>query len=466
MKSHSILIVVACINTWLVSAGVIYGWSALHDLLVRENQFPDHQESHLQTIFTTAFIFLSVATMVYGVTLDSFGPRFTTLAGIFLFFIGNIMMALSDYKKLNMFIPAFSLIGAGGIAPFLCHFNFANVFENAGKSKALYISIINGIFNVSGFNYLLIPALNLSRKEFFLIYACIAVLAFIACALTYPDKILLPGDKITLPIMKILKRRCGEEEEEVDGAALLLKQEVPKSNEEGVDEKREWDHQMQLVKETMYTRRFLMLVYWYSFALLTISSTTASIPDILSKYSNRPIVNHHDLYSSIISPILSNVAFIFAPLSGVLISMKWGGFPLAFAVVNVSTLFVLSFSILPTSWGIEVQLVTLIAQAAQKGILFNTFYSFLAIKFPMEINGTLISIVTLCSSIIGTFNYLLVFLTQDVFHGSYVPVNCALIVLILPSLLMSFFSKNSTADIKLIRDDESVEESSSSAHHI
>lgn len=405
---------VSLVNTAVLSGGLIYGWGPIHQMLMDEGQFVElclgsdcsAQKTALQAIFSSAFIALSIMSVVFGISLDHLGPRFTVVCGLLLSTVGNVLFAYSDSQHFNMFLAGYCLIAGGGIAPFLCHFNFANAFSN----PALYISVVNGLFNVAGFVYMTIPLFEVSRKSFFLLYAMLNLLGIVSVCLTYPRRSLRPGAIVKLPLMRLFRGSS-----EVHAELLSNAEEAVEEDNAPVESAKLMDY--------AFSKPLLWIVLWYSLVLMGLSFMTGAIPDILNAYPES------ELYVNTILPIVSNVAFVFAPLSGFTISHF--GFTSAFMTVNLSTTGFLLFALLPGS--IHWQLLTLIASAVLKGVFFNTFYTFLALKFPAEINGSLVAISTGSAAAFGTANYGWAYLVQHVFHGSYLVTNLIITVLLVPT---------------------------------
>ena len=152
------------ITNYFVSCGLIYGWAGLQRQLRAEGQFsgncdssashPDCvlQDSQLNTIAQVAFNMANVATVVHGFGIDRYGPRGNAIVGGMTFSIGMILLAVSDSSSLNIFIPAYTMIGWGGIAVFLASFQFANLFSKPN----LWRSILNALFTAAGLIFTII----------------------------------------------------------------------------------------------------------------------------------------------------------------------------------------------------------------------------------------------------------------------------------------------------------------------
>lgn len=464
-SSKWILTVVCMLNTWLLSGGVIYGWAPIHTMLLNEFKAVTHcdqvvsdndvicpkEEAQLERMFQTSFNMLSIMSFVFGGLADRIGPRLTTSIGISAIIAGTVIMALASVERFYLFIIAYSLVGGGGIAPFLCHFNFANLFTR----KILFISVVNGLFNVSGFNYLLFPILSLSRKSFFFGYASIALVCLLLVLATYPNRAYSPGDTCTLPVFELFQRN-SESGQRSDEQSWLLE-----SGEESRRQSNQYLPQDADLEKTPFSKkivpilssnRFISLATWYSLSLLIVAFMAGALPDILSRFSSRPFYKGKDVYSDFIIPIISNSSFLFAPLSGIIIETF--GFRLLLLITNMCTSLILICSIFPLSFTIHAQLLTLLFVAFQKGFLFSAFYSLLAVEYPIEVNGTLISIITASAAIVGLANYGLIPLTQHIFHGNYLWVKLGLLILTLPIYWILFTKPNRRVLVVTPKSDE------------
>ena len=84
--------------------------------------------------------------MVHGFALDRFGVRANAVCGGLLFTIGMLLLSVSQSASFNAFIPAYTLLGWGGIAVYLSSFQFANLYHN----KPLWRAILASLFTSAG----------------------------------------------------------------------------------------------------------------------------------------------------------------------------------------------------------------------------------------------------------------------------------------------------------------------------
>ncbi|RHY88636.1 hypothetical protein DYB37_004311 [Aphanomyces astaci] len=106
------------------------------------------QEVFLQVVFSTSFLFLSAANVIFGLCIDIVGPRVAAITGVLIATVGNICVAYGDstaYDGIGI-IAGYGLIGMGGMGLFLSSFQVINLFENQG----IPCSIMSSLFNLSG----------------------------------------------------------------------------------------------------------------------------------------------------------------------------------------------------------------------------------------------------------------------------------------------------------------------------
>ena len=170
-------------------------------------------------MFTITLAIMNAASAVIGVMVDTVGPRVATLFGLVLSCVGFVLMANADSVNFDVFVLSFALIGSGGIGPYFAHFNFSNLFR---KYQGIFISVVTGLFNISGLNFywlfslagpLLRSTYGLSSEEVryyvFIVYAVLAGACMIVVALLYPDRAYHDGDVCVLPVQTAFAKCTG-----------------------------------------------------------------------------------------------------------------------------------------------------------------------------------------------------------------------------------------------------------------
>ena len=228
-----ILTVFFLLNNFLLTCGVVYGWSGLLRLLKSEGQFSDSsctsptqpctsQDNQLNTIATVAFNLANAATVVHGFTLDWYGVRSNAVFGGFLFTIGMLLLSVSSSASFNAFIPAYAMMAWGGVAAFLSSFQFANLYDKPN----LWRSIVNALFTAAGLIFTVINWLHeahIDRATVLGAYSCVAAALTLGMIALYPTHAYDKGDECSLPIVEWytgytpLKKQKGEAASEQNG---------------------------------------------------------------------------------------------------------------------------------------------------------------------------------------------------------------------------------------------------------
>ena len=206
----AVLTVFFLATNFLVTAGVMYGWAGLQRQLIREGQFSSgcpalgqcsSQDYQLGLIPIVAFNLANLATVVHGFTLDRFGVRANAVSGGLLFTLGMLLLSVSDSASFNAFIPAYTLLGWGGIAVFLASFQFANLYAQPNTWRA----IINALFTSAGISFTLVDwayQAQYKRDTVLGVYTSIAAVLTVGMLALYPVDAYEKGDECSLPIVE------------------------------------------------------------------------------------------------------------------------------------------------------------------------------------------------------------------------------------------------------------------------
>lgn len=211
-----ILTVFMLLNAFITPGGIIYGWPGFTDLLKKEGQYREgcesedfdetcgSQDNKLNNIFAVGANIATVATIVYGFTLDRYGVRLNALSGALLMCVGFVLVGLSDAREggsMDAFMPGFSMIAFGGLGTYLSAFQFRVLF----KRPTMILAIQSALFGLSGLTFTFFKFLaeqhDISRKTSFLGYACLVAFCALSMLLLYPRYSYQPGDSVQLPVL-------------------------------------------------------------------------------------------------------------------------------------------------------------------------------------------------------------------------------------------------------------------------
>jgi hypothetical protein len=157
----------------------------------------------LNAIFAVGANIATVATIVYGFTLDRYGVRMNAFSGALLMALGFVLLAYSESSggPFDAFIPGFSLVAFGGIGTYLPAFQFSVLF----KRPTMILSIQSALFGVAGLTFTFFKYLyedhGITRKTSFLCYAGLVGFCGVNMLLLYPAKSYRHGDQVFLPVL-------------------------------------------------------------------------------------------------------------------------------------------------------------------------------------------------------------------------------------------------------------------------
>lgn len=141
------------------------------------------RNSYLTSIYTVGVSANIASYVVWGIILDSIGPRFTSVCSISLALLGNILFAIANDTSRNVFHVAAVLVGVGGIGVHLSGFHIANSapLKYVGLASAMFPCL----FNVSSVIYPLFNVFNLGGLSRASIFAGFSVIMAIAAVLEF-----------------------------------------------------------------------------------------------------------------------------------------------------------------------------------------------------------------------------------------------------------------------------------------
>ncbi|GMF48791.1 unnamed protein product [Phytophthora fragariaefolia] len=328
---RAVVVVTAAVLVVLCSGGLVLGFGPVYSLLVDEGQWselcaPDEelsgvtcasQEVRLQYIYSTAFLCLSFANVASGLSLDVIGARLTVCFGLVISIIGNILLALGQSTDGNgvSIIAGYSLIGVGGYGVYISAFQLVLLFPPEQQGRIT--SIMSGLFNFSGYVYLLLQIRGMTREGFFLGYAVLVGLCFVVAFVLFPlNSVSLTSKTYTL-------------------SGFTLKWPAvtkPKSMWPAL--------RSQLGRKDLWF--FAIFFGWVS----TINAFIGgAIPNIIYK-NDSDDESLGDLYVNYLQPLITNGTFIYTPLLGWVIDKY--GCRVVFFVTLLSTHAVIVLLLVPS----------------------------------------------------------------------------------------------------------------------
>ncbi|GMF65218.1 unnamed protein product [Phytophthora lilii] len=413
---RAVVIVIAALLVVLCSGGLVLGFGPVYTLLVDECQWselcaPDEeisgvtcakQEVKLQYIYSTAFLCLSFANVASGISLDVIGARFTVCFGLVISVIGNILLAFGQSTEGNgvSIIAGYSLIGVGGYGLYISAFQLVLLFPPEQQGRIT--SFMSGLFNFSGYVYLLLEIHGMTRKGFFLGYAILVVVCLVVAFVVFPlNSVSLTSETYTLSGFTMKWPTVTK----------------PKSMWPAL--------RSQLGRKDLWF--FAIFFGWVSMINAFIGG---AIPNIIYKdASDNESVG--DLYVNYLQPLITNGTFIYTPLLGWIIDKY--GCRIVFFVTLLSTHIVIVLLLVPS---LTAQTFMLIIFAFEQSAFYTLQFAYILLTFPAEVYGSVQAFLAACSFLMGLLNYAFTPWVQNGLGGDYLVV---LLIMAAPVLVMYFF---------------------------
>ncbi|EGZ18121.1 hypothetical protein PHYSODRAFT_315112 [Phytophthora sojae] len=398
------VIVTAAVLVVLCSGGLVLGFGPVYSLLVDEGQWselcaPDEeisgvtcasQEVKLQYIYSTAFLCLSFANVASSITLDVIGARLTVCLGLVISIIGNVLLALGQSTDGNgaSIIAGYSLIGLVLLFP--------------SEQQGRITSIMSGLFNFSGYVYLLLQIHGMTREGFFLGYAVLVAVCLVVAFVLFPlNSVSLTSKTYTLSGFKMRWPAVTK----------------PKSMWPAL--------RSQIGRKDLWF--FALFFGWIS----TINAFIGgAIPNIIYK-NDGDDESLGDLYVNYLQPLITNGTFIYTPLLGWIIDKY--GCRVVFFVTLLSTHLVIVLLLVPS---LTAQTFMLVLFAFEQAAFYTLQFAYILLTFPAEVYGSVQAFLAACSFLMGLLNYAFTPWVQNGLGGDYLVV---LLIMAAPVLVMYFF---------------------------
>ncbi|KAE9281034.1 hypothetical protein PF001_g23958, partial [Phytophthora fragariae] len=415
--------VAAAVLVVLCSGGLVLGFGPVYSLLVDEGQWselcaPDEavsgvtcasQEVKLQYIYSTVFLCLSFANVASGVSLDVMGARLTVCFGLVISVVGNVLLALGQSTDDNgvSIIAGYSLIGVGGYGVYISAFQLV-LFPPEQQGRIA--SVMSGLFNLSGYVYLLLQIHGLTRESFFLGYAVLVAVCLVVAFVLFPlNSVSSTSETYTLSGFTMKWPTVTK----------------PKSMWPALSS--------QIGRKDLWF--FAVFFGWVS----TINAFIGgAIPNIIYK-NDGDDDSLGDLYVNYLQPLITNGTFIYTPLLGWVID-KFGCRVVLF-VTLLSTHVVIVLLLVPS---LTAQTFMLVLFAFEQSAFYTLQFAYILLTFPAEVYGSVQAFLAACSFLMGLLNYAFTPWVQNGLDGDYLVVLLimaapVLLIMAAPVLVMYFF---------------------------
>lgn len=138
----------------------------------------DRQRLRLNLMLTIAVTILNLVCFPLGIMVDRWSPRWVGMAGSIIATLGSLLFAFSNSKTFDLFIPAYTLIGVGGVCIFMSLLHLVNIFpEYRGLITTLYTATEDASTGVFYF-FRRLHSAGFSLRTLFISYCAIPIAHF------------------------------------------------------------------------------------------------------------------------------------------------------------------------------------------------------------------------------------------------------------------------------------------------
>jgi len=208
LKANPVLWGAVGVTQTLLTSGIVFGWASL--LPVIRASGVDYTPEQFSLIFTAGAVGNYTSTLIFGIILDNFGPKITSIIASVFFSFGMILC--SAVHSYYCFAVGFAIVGFAGPGIQMPTLHLANLFPSkTGGTGAFYMSgqaaAFDGGTAVFAIGRLMHQLTGFSASSFFLIYTLVPACCILTAIVAWPNEILeSPSDTERL-------RENGENEE-------------------------------------------------------------------------------------------------------------------------------------------------------------------------------------------------------------------------------------------------------------
>eukprot|EP00536_Pseudo-nitzschia_multiseries_P006242 jgi/Psemu1/296180/fgenesh1_pm.130_\ len=410
LKANPILWGTVGITQTLLTSGVIFGWASL--LPVIRASGVEYTPEQFSLIFTAGAVGNYTSTLIFGMILDNFGPKITSIIASVLFGFGlNLCSVVQNYYS---FALGFSIIGFAGPGIQMPTLHLANLFPSkTGGAGALYMSAQAAAFDggtaVFAIVRLMYQLTGLSASSFFLMYNLVPAWCLLTAVVAWPNEILdSPSDTGRL-------RENGEKEEYIGVGSPYLSPKGRLGIRNGGNNSQSLINAP--VSVILKHSTFWSMAGWAGIHILKLNFVVATINDQLDKNVAPEVANH---LIDILGAMLP-FGFVALPFVAALLDREpiW-----AFELANIIGIFygsILAF--FPTSAWMQCFIV-FPSIACSRQLVYSTLFHQVGTSFGFVNYGVLLGLINVMVSLFSTVQTPLVETSEN--HGSYYLANLVL----------------------------------------
>lgn len=471
-----VLIALAVLFSFLC-AGVVFGFQPLLHVLKASGVFhrvcnddPDsadggaviicaEQKRLLEELFLVASCLTNASAIIIGYILDNYGPRVTILIGSVLFFCGNAGFSLAANGAHEwLYLPAYGLLGVGGPFIFMSTLHLSEAFPS---HSGLIISLLTGAFDSSSIIYEFFSMIyrgtsgRIGIPEFFTAYCAIPVFSFVY------GMLMMPREPFSAPLSSPAgdEECCGGQEraeseisnseddnDSIDTIVSPVKANDASNNSGGcsplnatplpvtMDEttpllpqsaSKQITYRLKdkRISEQISSLQYLLMVLFMCLHMLRLNfymQTMSYQVGALFGANSRTAAD------------LSSWFGLLLPVGGVVAipPMAWlfDRFPprVPFNLISAMTLLFGLLSMFPIEF---LNYIAVVMFVIMRPILYTAASDYCAKAYGFRTFGQVYGLMVLMSAMFGFSAYLLSYLVENVFAGSYLVINIALTIL-------------------------------------
>lgn len=369
------------------TSGVIFGWPALVLVLNEERVYTELCEDRtnplnckqrsirLNLIFSAGFFCLLGGRLGWGLLLDRVGPKWTSFSSAVTIMIGAVLFgaSLDTGNDIDMYMPAYALIGLGGPGIHLSSFHASNLFP---KMKRTVTASFSGVFGTSGLVFVLLRAAyvqGVGAATLLYFYAGLAGCVSIGYLVLQPSRNFKLGDRIARS-----KYFCS-----------ITAYSPTSSAKPGVN------GDVLTFQDALINWKILGLAAFFAVSFLHLQFYLGQAEDILNRLGDR---GHGNVYLMAFNIIGSSALAIFYPV-GLLLDRST--FDAAF---SVSLILAAVFNILSYIDYLPIQIIAFICWCISRMLLFAGYFSFIPATVGFQRFGVVSGTTSAAAAVVGLLN--------------------------------------------------------------
>ncbi|CAH0475791.1 unnamed protein product [Peronospora belbahrii] len=375
---------------------------------------------------------MNVGALPVGILLDRLGPRVTITVAAIIEVSGLTMLALSDSKTFDMFVPAYVLIAFGGCITMMSSYPASFVIMHY---QTAILAAISCLFDGSSVVFLVLYAAHerfgWSRSELFLGLAAMAIAVYLMLIFLWGlnEKSLRskrrPGVNgndtiVSTPQREQLLLRNGKPKNIAYGSMeveqtmpIPLTSEMAKADDVAL-------HLVDIsISKQMRSFEFVYIVMYAAVQVLRANIYIGTANKLLDNYGDR---EHDYLYTKVFSFVLP-IGFLFVPSIDYLVETR--GLSKALLFTNVLGVLYNVLELIPN---LPVQCVAFLLFTAFRAFLYAIISAFTAKTFGLKNMGSLMGIIFSIGSVISLVEYPAVYISNSLFRGDLTVLNLVSLV--------------------------------------